>query len=168
MSMKCKFRPYGVNRLPLSLIVVAALALGTCCAGCGGEFDKAWTLGPPDHDGKDLLAGHWEGTWTSFNGRGHGDLRCIVTPQLGGTYQAQFHAIYNNTFTFDQTVTLTATKEPAMWQFQGQQDLGLFAGGLYQYDGFVDAREFVCTYTAKYDHGTFKMTRVVPRGTTKD
>ena len=38
-------------------------------------------------------------------------------------------------------------------------NLGWLAGGVYHYEGRADATNFFSTYTSKYDHGTFQMTR---------
>ena len=44
-------------------------------------------------------------------------------------------------------------------RFNGQENLGWLAGGVYRYDGTTDGQAFDCTYQSKHDHGRFQMTR---------
>ena len=37
--------------------------------------------------------------------------------------------------------------------------LGFLAGGVYHYEGHADATNYFSTYSCKYDHGTFQMSR---------
>jgi len=46
-----------------------------------------------------------------------------------------------------------------VWQFQGDENLGWLAGGVYHYEGRVSPTNFHSTYRSKYDHGTFEMGR---------
>jgi hypothetical protein len=107
------------------------------------------------------MAGRWEGRWQS-DVNGHNDrLRAIITAQTNGAYSARFHAEYKRVFRFrfSYTVPLTVTSGEDRWRFQGEADLGWYAGGKYTYEGFANATNFFSTYRSKHDHGTFEMTR---------
>ena len=61
--------------------------------------------------------------------------------------------------TFNYTVPLKVLKTNDVFNFTGDADLGSLAGGLYHYDGQAAGTNFFSTYSCKYDHGTFQMTR---------
>jgi hypothetical protein len=91
---------------------------------------------------------------------GHTDsLRCVITQEEPGTYRARFHAKYQKVFTFGYTVLLKTEPEDRAIRFQGEANLGWLAGGVYKYQGHADATNFFSTYSCKYDHGTFRMSR---------
>jgi hypothetical protein len=141
-------------------LLTAALILGLA-PGCGAiRFKRAWARHetPP---GATLLEGRWQGTWSSeWNGHS-GRLRCIVTAGEPGRFEAWFYSNYS-LFFFQYRTELTATGTPdGRLTFEGQEDLGSMAGGLYRYDGAVDGDAFHATFTAENgDHGVFEMMRV--------
>lgn len=107
---------------------------------------------------EDIL-GRWEGHWHS-DVNGHNDvLRCIITQQAPGTYQARYHAKYRKVLTFGYTVILEAQKKDGALEFKGEANLGWFAGGKYTYEGRATSTNFFSTYQSKYDHGAFEMAR---------
>ena len=159
MKKRC-LRPGGTAAVLLRLWWVVALGGLTGCSTFYRDWEQAATVVPADG-----LAGRWEGTWQSDDSGHHDRLRCLITPQGGGMYAARFHAIYRQTITFGYTVPLRAEATNGGLRFGGEANLGWLAGGVYHYDGRVEGAHFFSTYSCKYDHGTFTMTRapVVPR-----
>jgi hypothetical protein len=136
-------------------IAVASVALLSGCSSFQSQWNETIAAGsvPPG------LAGAWQGTWRS-DVTGHNDqLRCIVTKSADGAYNARFHAKYHTVLTFGYTVPLTASLTNDLYHFTGSADLGWFAGGLYTYEGAASATNWNSTYTSKYDHGVFEMSR---------
>ena len=107
----------------------------------------------------DLLAGLWEGTWSSSSNGMCDTLRCTVARADDGKYTAKFEAVFGKVFTHRSTVTLTVEPAGDKWQFRGQEDLGLLSGGVYTYEGNSDGQEFYSTYDSAFDKGTFRMKR---------
>jgi len=145
-----------VVRITLSLLVLVLLG-GTGCSSFHRDWKQAVAQPPP----ADRLAGPWEGTWLS-DANGHTDrLRCLVTQQTNGLYQARYYAWYKAglTFTFSYTVPLEAHAAAGRAEFSGTEDLGWLAGGVYTYQGWADGTNFFSTYYSKYDNGTFRMAR---------
>ena len=140
------------------LVLLAFVLLGAsgCCS-----FNREWKQAvaqppPPDH-----LAGPWEGAWSS-DANGHTDrLRCLVTKQADGRYEARYYAWYRKgiTFNFSYTVPLEADVVAGRATFSGEADLGWLAGGVYTYRGWADGTNFFSTYYSKYDNGTFSLQR---------
>jgi hypothetical protein len=148
------------------IAAVFRLCLGLalpCFAGCA-SFQSQWdkTLASPRSP--DRLAGPWEGTWRSDSNGHHDELRCLVTKDDGGAYKARFHAKYRKVFTFGYTVPLDVRQTNDLCYFTGSANLGWLAGGVYHYDGSASATNFASTYTSKYDHGVFEMTRPAVAG----
>jgi hypothetical protein len=143
-----------------SLLLAAALV-----TGCGAmRFNRAWderAAAPAPTTG---LEGRWAGEWRSeWNGHS-GGLRCLLTPAEGGAFHAWFLSSYARVFTFAYEMLLHVTAEEAgTLRFEGEQDLGKMAGGLYRYAGTVTGDSFHATFEAENgDHGVFEMKRVPP------
>jgi hypothetical protein len=154
-------RPANTAAIVLLLITLLPLA-----GGCA--FDRNWkrlsaaarqeTEATTTTD-PDKLAGRWEGTWQSERSNHSGKLRAIITPVNETTYRADFSATYLGLMRFGYSMNLAAQTEGDVIRFQGEEDLGWLAGGVYRYDGATDGQAFDCTYTSKGDDGTFRMTR---------
>jgi hypothetical protein len=145
------------------LRILAALSLLTALLFAGGcsTFNYDWHVAQQTPLPNDLQ-GRWQGVWVS-QATGHkNELRCLVTKLDDATYQARFHAKYRKgllTVSFNYTVPLKVEKADDTFKFTGDADLGKLAGGLYHYDGHAAGTNFFSTYSCKYDHGTFQMTR---------
>ena len=123
------------------------------------RLEKADKNAAPAPEKADLLAGQWEGTWSSTS-NGMGDhLRCTVIKSEDGKYTAGFEATFAKIFTHRSTVTLAAEADGDKWRFRGRQDLGLLSGGVYTYEGYSDGQEFYSTYDSTFDKGVFRMKR---------
>ena len=152
------------------------LLLAVCAGGCA--FDREWrrlnraqfaataktTTAPADAD---PLAGRWEGRWVSERNGHAGKLRAIVKPIDATAYRVDYDAMYMGVLRFGYGMKLTAAREPGRdgngdgerVAFEGQENLGPLAGGVYRYKGVADGRTFTATYESRHDHGRFEMTR---------
>jgi hypothetical protein len=150
----------ATNCLKRRMGPLIAMALALWAPGCS-SFNRAWKAANPEQAAPETMAGRWEGRWHSEVNDHNDRLRAIITPQTNGTYSARFHAEYKRVFRFrfSYTVPLRVTSEKDRWRFQGEADLGWYAGGKYSYQGFATATNFFSTYRSKHDHGTFHMTR---------
>src|SRR5689334_10561360 len=114
-----------------ALILLLVIVPG--CTSFNTEWKKAAAL--PATDG---MTGRWEGRWLSDVNGHNGRLRCVVTKQEDGTYQARFHAKYQSVLSFGYTVPLKAERTNDTYTFNGEADLGWLAGGIYHYAGHTD------------------------------
>jgi hypothetical protein len=131
--------------------------------GCS-SFHREWDAAAEQPVAPNSIEGCWQGTWRS-DANGHTDaLRCLITRGTSDSYSARFHAKYRKVFrfSFSYTVPLTVTEKEGALQFEGAADLGWLAGGNYTYKGRATATNFFSTYSCKYDHGVFEMTRPKP------
>jgi hypothetical protein len=143
------------------LLLLSILSLGSGCT----TFDKAWAQAAHEPLTSNNLLGRWHGTWLSDANGHNGTLRCVVTQKADGTLSARFRAVYRKVIGFGYTVPLQATESNGAFRFTGEANLGWWAGGVYHYEGYANETNFFSTYSCKYDHGTFRMTRPLP-GTT--
>ena|SRR5687768_14180644 len=150
----------GMGRLGCGLIL-AALVFAGGCSSFDRDF-KAARAASQLHPAPSI-GGAWEGRWRSENGHGSGKLRCLLTPLSEGAYQARFKATYLGFLKATYNVTLRgAGQEGEAVLLAGEEDLGFFAGGKYQYRGRVTPTGFSCTYDSKHDRGTFTLMRPPP------
>ncbi len=149
-------------RSPLSLrIAVGLLLLGLLplLGGCSA-FDSRWRKTTQDATPRDALQGAWQGTWTSHKTGHTGRLRALVERVSKDSYLIAYQAVYGGALKFEyETRVQVSELGPAHVRFTGTADLGEMAGGVYQYDGTADSRQFQSTYESKGDHGVFEMTR---------
>jgi len=149
-------RGAGRNRWP-GLLTLLCVFLGTPgCSSFSHDWNAAARSAPPYG-----LEGRWEGTWHSDVNDHKNQLRCLITRPTNGVVSARFHAKYRKVFTwsFNYTVPLTVRQREEVFLFEGEADLGWYAGGHYEYMGNASATNFFSTYHCDYDHGTFQMTR---------
>jgi len=150
-----KLTPPGLRRPGLLALFCVVLV----SAGCS-SFQRDWkAAGRNPHPAN--LEGRWEGTWHSDVNDHKNVLRCLVTRPTNGIISARFHAKYKKVFTwsFSYTVPLTVRQRGEDFTFEGEADLGWYAGGHYEYMGHASATNFFSTYRCNYDHGTFQMGR---------
>jgi hypothetical protein len=139
------------------LLALLCLFLGTAgCSSFNHDWKAAARSAPPDS-----LEGRWEGTWHSDVNDHKNQLLCLITRQTNGVFSARFHAKYRKVFTwsFNYTVPLSVRQRGDAFLFEGEADLGWYAGGHYVYMGNASATNFFSTYRCNYDHGTFQMNR---------
>jgi hypothetical protein len=146
-----------VRDKPFVLILASALLFSA--GGCS-SFKHEWQQAALNTSSTTPLQGRWDGIWIS-DSNGHTDkLRCVISRKSDGTFRARFHAKYLKILSFGYTVSLNVQTNDQRLAFEGQADLGWYAGGLYHYSGWADATNFHSIYSCKYDRGTFQMTRV--------
>ena len=142
----------------LTLLLLLAM-IGIAIPGCS-SFDRKWKAAAATAPPTDSIEGRWSGHWRSDVNDHNGKLRCIMTRLSPELYEARFHAKYAKILSFSYTARLNAQPgEGDQVVFQGESDLGWYAGGVYQYDGWATPEKFFCTYKSKHDHGKFEMTR---------
>jgi hypothetical protein len=127
-------------------------------AGCS-TFNNDWKRMAAEPISASGIQGRWEGTWRSDVNGHNGRLRCIISAQGEGKYQARFYATYRRILHFGYPVTLDAQKTNDVFKFKGEADLGWLAGGRYEYEGQITPTNFFSIYRSKHDHGVFQMTR---------
>lgn len=130
----------------------------TLSTGCS-SFSKQWDAagGPP----RDPLGieGRWIGTWQNSNNTHADRMRAVMVPVGTNEYRVHFHAKYKKVLGFKYDATFRGRPENGVFVFEGREDLGTLAGGVYRYTGRVSSAEFFSTYDSKYDSGTFTLKR---------
>lgn len=135
-----------------------ALTALVVLSGCS-TFNRDWKAAATNPTPANSIAGRWEGKWLSDHNGHSGRLRALIRPLDNGQYEARYHAKYGGIFSFGMEAKLDVKPAAAgQWQFSGAEDLG-GAYGVYRYAGKASATNFLSTYKASFDHGTFQMTR---------
>lgn len=136
------------------LFVASAETNKTAAAGHSEPSDK------PKPTMAEQIAGDWRGTWTTTRDGGDaGPLRCTVTSQTNGLYNARFRATYKKVFPFVQSVELHAKQVDGHIEVTGTAKLADWAGGNYTYNGKIEGDSFICNYTSDKDSGVFELKR---------
>ena len=139
------------------MLLLGVIAIVLLC-GCS-SFNREWKATGKSPPPTNSITGRWEGRWLSDQNGHNGALRCLITESSEGSYQAYFRATYLKVARFSYKVPLTVTSSNDVWHFTGEEDLGVLAGGVYHYAGSASVTNFTSTYSSKYDHGVFQMTR---------
>lgn len=139
-------------------ILLAALLLVLLSCGCS-TFNRDWKRAMQQPMPSDSIAGGWEGRWSSKMNGHNGRLRCLIVVEGDDWCIARFQATYAKIFRFNSRVMLTLQPHYGGWEFNGEEDLGKLAGGVYYYEGRASPTNFFSTYRSKYDHGIFQMHR---------
>lgn len=142
----------------VTILLLAGVLLGSGCAT--RKFNQEWNraaLGPASTD---PLVGRWSGTWLSDKNGHTGELRCLITHAHGKNYRFDYWSTFWKVCRYRTTLTFRVEQEDGVARFEGSEDLGDFAGGVYHYNGSFKDGEFTATYTNRYDRGTFQMRRV--------
>ena len=134
-------------------------------AGCS-TFNYEWRQAAKQPAPANDITGRWQGRWVSKSS-GHEDkLRALISKVDTNHYDVKFHAAYKSetfkfiTVHFGYTVRMEArTDANGTVAFNGSENLGPLAGGVYTYEGSADPTNFFSTYNSKYDRGTFQMQR---------
>jgi hypothetical protein len=143
------------RRIGSLLSFMPFLLLGGCHT-FNHDWKKAGHQPVPDD-----LSGRWQGVWVSDVTHHNDELRCVITKKYEGVYLARFRAKYHKGLSlhFGYAVPLRVEPGTMPFQFSGDADLGWLAGGKYHYEGHADTTNFFSSYSCKYDHGTFQMSR---------
>lgn len=148
----------GTGRFACGLMAVAVLLLLMAC-GCS-TFNRDWKEAAQQPTPSDSIEGRWEGEWLSEVNGHSGKLRCLLLRAGDERCAARFRATYGKVFRFSYTVPLTVQPHYGGWEFNGQENLGRLAGGVYYYEGRASPTNFFSTYRSKYDHGIFGLRRL--------
>src|SRR5262249_10893638 len=124
------------------------------------EFERCWKTYRVPTSGADPFEGQWVGEWQSEANGHRGELRCLLTHTEPEVWQARFHATYARVLRVCYSVLLKASGAGETLRLKGEADLGMLAGGIYEYEGQLSAEMFNSKYRCKYDHGTFTLKRL--------
>ena len=147
----------------LSPTVATLLAALLFAAGCSSPFQSDWKRsaaaekpgsGPVDH-----LSGRWKGSWKSDKSGHGGGLRCLVARTGADAYRARFDATYMLLLRFGYQMDMTADVRRDVTYVQGDADLGKSYGGVYEYEGQADGKQFRLNYRTQSDYGHFSLKR---------
>ncbi len=150
-----------MNKTCLSLLGAAlfVVMLGGC-ESFDDRFKAASVAMPPVGQ----VTGAWTGSWQSATDADGGKLKAIVTrvegEGEGETYKVSFKASYAKILTSEHSVTLKGQRIGSTVHFEGDKDLGFFAGGQYKYSGYMTPTEFFSTYQAQDHSGSYTLKRV--------
>lgn len=137
-------------------MVCMLAGMGTGCSSFDSEWKAASAIPAAEGD----ITGKWEGNWRSDQSGNSGGLRCVISRIDRKTFRAHFDATYAGALHFAYVANLTGkSAEDGYTYFEGDANLGMLAGGKYQYSGRADENEFHSTYRSESDRGQFSMTR---------
>ena len=143
--------------------ILAGVVLLCCLSALvtrGASFEDEWKAALAKPIATNDITGPWEGAWTSKKSGDSDKLRCLITKISEREYQARLRAHYWKIFRISYTAVLRA--EPQQGDeisFQGDANLGWYAGGNYHYAGAASATNFFSTYKSKADQGEFRLRR---------
>jgi hypothetical protein len=134
-----------------ALLLIVAANIGEAQRGRGPQE-------PPN------IAGTWTGTWSAYN-----PARATTPPkelcaklvatitQKGDLYQAVFEGDCGRPYKY--TIPMEGRLVGGAVMFKGTVDLGAKDGGVYDWIGRADGKEFVGFFTSSVYTGVFSMTR---------
>jgi hypothetical protein len=138
-------------------VVIVILAIVVSGATAGAQRGQGPQT-PPD------IAGSWAGTWSAYN-----PARATTPPkelcakltatisQKGEVWHAVFEGDCGRPYKY--SITMEGRAAGAVVMFKGTADLGPKDGGVYDWIGRADGKEFVGFFTSGFYTGTFTMTR---------
>jgi hypothetical protein len=124
-------------------------------------FLEQWRRFETKAEKQDGIAGRWVGEWVSDSSGHRGELKCVLVPVSSGIYRAYFYAAFSRFFRVGYATELKAELTRDRVNLKGEEDLGALAGGVYRCVGEAAGDEFNCKYSCKYDHGVFRLRRMV-------
>jgi hypothetical protein len=149
------------KRVWVPSVTVIVLAAGAIYAyrGCT-SVPEGWQTSAPPAPQRDLMAGEWEGSWSSDKHMGSGKLTAVIEKLPDANYHASFESETPLKITAKSVCTFhISSRAGGVWEFSGKENLGLLQGGTYKYKGTVDGNDFDCTYDSTFDKGVFRMKR---------
>jgi len=108
---------------------------------------------------KDDIEGRWVGKWHCEQTGDSGKLRCHLTKQEDGRYQARFDGTYWGFLPFWYTIQMDISERDTIYYVQAKENLGWLGGGIYTYEGIINNTEFQISYTSIRHKGTFVLER---------
>src|SRR5262245_64326472 len=151
-----------MQRLTYLLVLILVTSIGSLYAQGGrgapqGPLDTA--RGKPPN-----ITGTWTGTWSAYN-----PARASAPPkelcakltatiaQKGDAWQAVFEGDCGRPYKY--TITMEGRQAGGAVLFKGTADLGPKDGGVYDWIGRADDKEFVGFFTSGFYTGVFTMTK---------
>jgi hypothetical protein len=152
-----------MQRLASLLVLILFTSVGSLHAQGGrgsgpqGPLDSA--RGKPPN-----ISGTWAGTWSAYN-----PARATAPPkelcakltatiaQKGDAWQAVFEGDCGRPYKY--TITMEGRQAGGAVLFKGTADLGPKDGGVYDWIGRADDKEFVGFFTSGFYTGVFTMTK---------
>jgi hypothetical protein len=141
-----------------SLLTFLLFLLITVATGCS-TFNRDWRAAAKTTPRPNSVEGRWQGQWISEKNDHYGKLRAVITQTSPTTYRAHYKATYKTILHFSYVATLNGGETNGVTKLAGQADLGKLAGGIYKYEATATPTNFQSTYTSKYDHGHYDLTR---------
>ena len=137
----------------------ALLLLLASAIGIGAQAGRGFG-GPPANP-----AGKWTGTWSAFNPAEAAtppkeqckSLNAEITKE-GEVWKAVFEGDCGRPYRYNITMEGRAVGPVVM--FKGTVDLGAKDGGVFDWVGRANDKQFVGFYTSAFATGTFSLTRV--------
>jgi hypothetical protein len=128
-------------------------------ANCS-EFKEGWQAAAVRQSSG--VGGCWQGEWVSAATGHRGPLRCVVDPIAPHQWRMAFRAEYGKIFRacYSTEFTVHQGQEAERWTFSGGSDLGILAGGAYEYQGWATLQELICSYKSSKDHGEFRLRKI--------
>jgi len=149
------------------VILVTAIGILHAQGGRGPQAPLDAARGKPPN-----IAGAWTGTWSAYN-----PARATAPPKelcakltatiasKGDTWQAVFEGDCGRPYKY--TITMEGRQAGSAVLFKGTADLGPKDGGVYDWIGRADDKEFVGFFTSGFYTGVFTMTKSEPTAPAK-
>jgi hypothetical protein len=135
------------------ILLVASVAIVGAQGGRGGAPGQ-----PPD------VVGKWTGTWSSYNPAevaAQPKEQCktlnAVIEREGETWKAVFEGDCGRPYKY--TITMEGRLVGNAVMFKGTADLGPKDGGVYDWIGRANGKQFIGFYTSSFATGVFSLTR---------
>ena len=114
---------------------------------------------PPD------VVGKWSGTWSSYNPAEVAsqpkeqckELNAVIQRE-GDVWKAVFEGDCGRPYKY--TITMEGRLVGNAVMFKGTADLGAKDGGVYDWIGRANGKQFIGFYTSSFATGVFSMTRI--------
>jgi hypothetical protein len=110
------------------------------------------------------ISGDWTGTWSSYSpsqGATPPKEQCAhLTAKValeGGVWQATFEGDCGRPYKY--SIKMEGRPSGKAVMFKGSADLGPRDGGVYDWIGRANEKEFIGFYTSAYSTGVFSLTR---------
>ena len=142
------------RHLFLAVLILVTVVAGVSAQGGRGRGPQ----GPPN------IAGTWTGTWSAYN-----PARATTPPkelcakltatiaQKGDVWQAVFEGDCGRPYKY--TIPMEGRQAGGAVLFKGTAELGPQDGGVYDWIGRADEKEFVGFFTSAFYTGVFTMTK---------
>src|SRR5438876_9036307 len=114
----------------MRIVRLIGLLLLTSWCGCS-TFNRDWRRAAVPPASENSIEGPWQGRWRSDANRHHGRLLCLMTLDHDSLYEARFRATYFGILRFTYTARFEMQPHAIGWEFNGEANLGKFAGGTY-------------------------------------